>query len=157
MDVMPLKRSGVSHLGSLHTVVLFSADGNYAFKHIGHQMMKKAEAAKALAKEQHGNRRGHKATDLATNKNLTYDILRQLKQPGAVCSNGAKSCYNLIGHTQASLAMRRMGVPKSAVDCIFTTLQETTHRVRTSPPRRTEDFAVVPLFFWYTSTSRFHL
>ena len=42
-----------------------------------------------------------------------------------------KSCYDLIGHTQASLAIRRMGVPESAVDCIFTTLQEATHRVRT--------------------------
>jgi hypothetical protein len=26
-----------------------------------------------------------------------------------------------------------------------------------SPPRRTEDFAIVPSFFWYTSKSRFHL
>jgi hypothetical protein len=131
MDVMLLKRSVVSHLGSLCTVVLFSADCNYAFKHIGHQMMKRAEAAKALAKEQYGSRKSHKATDLATNKTLTYDILRQLKQPGVVCLNDAKSCYDLIGQTQASLAMRRMGVPKSAVDCIFMTLQEANHRVHT--------------------------
>jgi hypothetical protein len=38
-------------------------DCNYAFKHIGRRMMKKA-----LTKEQYGSRKGHKATDLATNK-----------------------------------------------------------------------------------------
>jgi hypothetical protein len=46
-------------------------------------------------------------------------------------SNDAKSCYDLIGHTQASLAMQRLGVPKAAVDCLFTTLQEATHQVQT--------------------------
>jgi hypothetical protein len=111
-------------------VVLFSADCNYAFKHIGRQMMKIVEAANALATEQYGSRKGHKATDLAANKSLTHDILRQLKQPRAVCSNDAKSCYDLIGHTQAAMAMHRMGVPKPAVDCIFTTLQEAIHKVR---------------------------
>jgi len=50
---------------------------------------------------------------------------------GAVCSNDAKSCYDLIGHAQAAMAMRRMGVPKVAVDCMFTMLQEAVHRVRT--------------------------
>jgi len=67
MDVVILKQSGVTHLGSLHMAVLFSADCNYALKHIGWQMMKSAEAAKALPKEQYGSRKGHKATDLATN------------------------------------------------------------------------------------------
>jgi hypothetical protein len=62
--------------------------------------------------------------DLAVNKALTYDLLRQLKRTGAVCSNDAKSCYDLIGYAQASLAMQRHGVPKPAVDCLFTTLQD---------------------------------
>jgi hypothetical protein len=50
---------------------------------------------------------------------------------GLVCSNDAKSCYDLIGHTQAAMAMRRMGVTKEAINCIFTTLQEAAYRVRT--------------------------
>jgi hypothetical protein len=131
LDVMILKWSGVTHLGSLRTVVLFSVDCNYAFKHIGRKMMINAEAAKALAPEQYGSRKFHRATDLAVNKSLTYDILRQRKQMGAVCSNDAKSCYDLIGHAQAAMTMRRMGVPKVAVGCIFTMLQEAIHRVRT--------------------------
>jgi hypothetical protein len=56
--------------------------------------------------------------------------MRQLKRTEAVCSNDVKSCYDLIGHAQASLAMQRMGIPISLVDCLFTTLQEAIHRVR---------------------------
>lgn len=48
-----------------------------------------------------------------------------------MCSNDAKSYYDLIGHAQASMAMQRNGVPKSAVECLFTTLQNATHKVRT--------------------------
>jgi hypothetical protein len=75
------------HLGSLGTIVLFLADCNYAFKQIGHQMMYNAEKAHALAPEQYGSRKTHRVTDLATNKSLTYDILHQKKQVGAVCLN----------------------------------------------------------------------
>ncbi len=50
---------------------------------------------------------------------------------GAICSNDAKSCYDLIGHTQASLSMQRVGVPRNIIKCLFTTLQEAVHTVRT--------------------------
>ena len=45
--------------------------------------------------------------------------------------SNSKSCYDLIGHAQAALVMQRMGVPKSAVNCIFMMLQEAVHKVRT--------------------------
>lgn len=41
----------------------------------------------------------------------------------------AKSCYDLIGHTQSSLTMQRLGVPKAAVDCLYTTLQNAAQQV----------------------------
>jgi hypothetical protein len=94
-------------------------------------MMKVAEVTNALAPEQYGSHRRHRAIDLAVNKMLTFDILRQLRRAGAICSNDAKSCYDLIGHTQASISMQRIGVPKAAINCLFTTLQEAVHFVRT--------------------------
>jgi len=93
--------------------------------------MKVAEATKSLAPEQYGSRKRHKAIDLAINKALTFNILRQLKRAGAICSNDTKSCYDLIGHSQASLSMQRVGVPKNIINCLFTTLQEAIHKVRT--------------------------
>jgi hypothetical protein len=112
-------------------IVLFQPDCNFAFKHVGREMMKNAEAAGLLAPEQYGSRKWQRAIDLAVDKVLTNDVLCQLKRPGAICSNDAKSCYDLIGHTQASMAMQRNGVAKSVVDCLFTTLQHATHQVRT--------------------------
>jgi len=131
VDVMLLKKSGMAELSSLPTIVLFPVDCNFAFKHVGKEMMKIAEQTKSLASEQYGSRKRHRAIDLAVNKALTFDILRQLKRAGAICSNDAKSCYNLIGHTQAAISMQRVGVPRNIINCLFTTLQEAVHRVRT--------------------------
>jgi hypothetical protein len=80
LDVMILKKSGVTDLSSLRTIVLFPVDYNYAFKHVGREMMKVAESTKSLAPEQYGSRKRHKAIDLAVNKALTFDILRQMKR-----------------------------------------------------------------------------
>jgi hypothetical protein len=94
-------------------------------------MMQVAEKTKSLAPEQYGSRNRPKAIELAVNKSLTFDILRQLKRAGAICSNDAKSCYDLIGNTQAALSMQRVGVPKNVINCLFTTLQEAVHQVHT--------------------------
>jgi len=131
LDVMILKKAGVTHLSSLRTIVLFPVDCNFAFKYVGREMMKNAEKGNALAPEQYGSRKHHRSIDLAVNKALTFDLLRQLKKPGGLCSNDAKSCYDLIGHPQASLAMQRCGVPKSIIKCLFSQLQNATHQVRT--------------------------
>jgi len=131
LDVMLLKKSGITDLLGLRTIGLFPVDSNFAFKHVGRAMMALAEKTKSLAPEQYGSRKRHKAINLAVNKALTFDILRQLKLSGAKCSNDAKSCYDLIGHTQASLSMQRVGVPKNIINCLFTTLQEAVHTVKT--------------------------
>jgi hypothetical protein len=68
-DVMIPKKSGVTLLSGLRTIVLFPVDCNYVFKFIGRQMMRQAEELGALAPEQYGSRKHHKAIDLATCKN----------------------------------------------------------------------------------------
>jgi hypothetical protein len=93
-------------------------------------MMRNAKIHRTLAPEQFGSRKNLQAIDLAVNKVLTNDILCQLKSPGAICANNAKSCYDLIVHPSAVLAMRRQGVPESVMTCLFNTLQEVKHQVR---------------------------
>jgi hypothetical protein len=127
---MLLKKSRITTINSLRTIVLFPVDCNFAFKHVGKQMMWLAESTNTLAEVQYGSRKHHHSINLAVNKTLTFDILRQLKRPGAICSNDAKSCYNLIEHPQASLAMQRVGVPWEFIDCLITTLQEGHDQVR---------------------------
>jgi hypothetical protein len=75
LDVMLLKKSGLTDLSNLRTIVLFPADCNFAFKHVGRAMMRIAEQTNSLAPEQYGSRKWHKAIDLAVNKALTFDIL----------------------------------------------------------------------------------
>lgn len=126
-----MKKSGVTDLSGHRTIVLFPVDCNFAFKHVGREMIKVVEITGSLAPEQYGSRKRHKAIDLAVNKAITFDILRQLERSGAICSNDAELCYDLIGHTPASLSMQRVGVPKNIINCLFTTLQEAIHKVRT--------------------------
>jgi hypothetical protein len=74
LNVMILKKSGIMELSSLRTICLLPVDCNYAFKHIGREMMKIAKSSSTLAQEQYGSRRGHKPIDLAVNKALTYNL-----------------------------------------------------------------------------------
>jgi hypothetical protein len=75
IDAMTLKKSGITQLGSLRTIILFPVDCNYVFKHIGRQMMALVEQTRSLTPEQYGSRKHHKAIDLVVNKALTHDIL----------------------------------------------------------------------------------
>jgi hypothetical protein len=125
------KKAGYTHLGGLRTIVLFPVDCNFAFKHVGRAMMEVPEKTGLLATEQYGSQKNHRAIDLAVNKSLTYDLLKIIKTTRVICSNDTKSCYVLIGYTTASLAMQRVGVPRCIVDCLFSTLQEAQHKVRT--------------------------
>ena len=131
-DSMLLKKEGVTKVDRLRTIVLFEADYNYMNKFIGKAVMATAEANQTLADEQYGSRSGRKAIDQAINKRLYFDILRQQRLNGAICSNDAASCYDRIVHSVAILAMRSQGITKEAMVAMFSTLQQMEHRVRTA-------------------------
>jgi hypothetical protein len=83
----------------------------------------------AIAPEQY--RKALSAGDHSLNKRLTLDLIRQKKRPAVMCSNDAKSCYDRIVHSVASIAMQRLGVPKEPIMCRFTTIQNLEHRIQT--------------------------
>jgi hypothetical protein len=57
LDVMIMKKAGLTDLSNLRTIVIFSPDCNYAFKHIGREMMAWAKLTGSLALEQYGSRK----------------------------------------------------------------------------------------------------
>jgi hypothetical protein len=117
----------------LRTIVLFEADFNFTNKAIGKKTAKRAEQNKeGFAEEQGGSHKNFRAVELALNKVLTYDQLRQLKWPGALCSKDLKSCYDRIVHSIASLCLQRQGLQESEVVCMFSTLQNLEHQIRTA-------------------------
>ena len=95
-------------------------------------MMHQAEELNALAQEQFGSQKTLSSVDQSLNKRLTFDLMRQFKKPGALCSNDAKSCYDRVVHSIASICMQRVGVPQEPIVCMFTTIQNLKHCVRTA-------------------------
>jgi hypothetical protein len=126
-----LEKSGVTLVEKLRTIVLFQGDFNYLNKYIGCHMMKDGEAYEHLAWEKHGSREGKNMIEQALNKVLSFDSIRQARMDEAMCSNDAKSCYDRIVHSITSILMQQQNVPASACICVFITLQNLHHTVRT--------------------------
>jgi hypothetical protein len=70
-----LKKSGVTLVEKLRTIVLLQGDFNYLNKYIGRHMMKDGEAYEQPAWEQYGSREGKNAIDQALNKVISFDLI----------------------------------------------------------------------------------
>jgi hypothetical protein len=130
-DVMSEKKKGNFRADKLRAILLYEAEFNQNNKKLGRDMMYTAERLQQVAKEQYGSRKDKAAIEQCLNKRLTFDLARQLKRPLAMCSNDARSCYDRIVHSVASLCMRRMGVEEPPIVCMFTTIQNLKHHIRT--------------------------
>jgi hypothetical protein len=132
VEVMLLKQQNNFNIQKLRAILLFEADFNFNNKRIGRSLMWRAEDARWLAPEQYGSRKAYSAIDHCLNKQLSYDILRQYRQAGAICINDMKGCYDRIVHSVASICMQRWGMPMEPIRMMFYTLQHLKHFVRTA-------------------------
>jgi hypothetical protein len=132
IEVMLLKQKDNFHVEKLRAILLFEADFNFNNKRIGRALMWKAEDNHWLAPEQYGSRKGFSAIDHCLNKRLSFDILRQSKQAGAICINDMKGCYDRIVHSVAALSMKRFGAQDNPLRMMFYTIQQLQHFVRTA-------------------------
>jgi hypothetical protein len=126
-----LKQEGKYNVDKLRTIVLFDPEANQNFKFLGCTIMAHTKKHGQLAPEQYGSWKKKTAILHVLNKRLSYDILRQTKTAGAICSNDAKSCYDRILHCIAAMCMSHLGLPESAIVCLFTTIQNLEHTVQT--------------------------
>ena len=132
VSVMIHKKENEDLVSKLRTITLLEADFNFNNKVLGKETIAHAERNNLIAKEQYGSRKQKCAIDHAVHKALTYDIIRQNRIPAALCSNDAKSCYDRIVHSIASLAYQRLGIPKPPVLCMLKTIQRMKHHIRTT-------------------------
>jgi hypothetical protein len=126
------KKANVDLVNKLQTIVLTEADFNYCNKVLGKSTLEHAEKNNLLPKEQYGSLKGHNLIDHAVHKRLTYDIMRQSRRPGVLCSNDAKSCFDRVVHSIAMLAYRRLGIPTPPVLCMLETIQHMKHHICTN-------------------------
>ena len=131
-DVQILKKAGISRIDKMRTIMLMDGEFNMNNKFLGKVMMERAEDNRGLADEQYGSRKKRSSIVAALNKRLSYDVLRQKRMTGAVCSNDAKSCYDRIVRSIASLSMQRLGAPKNAIKSMLTTLKIARHHIKTA-------------------------
>ena len=122
IDVMLQKQIGNFQIEKLRAILLYEADFNQNNKRYGRHLMYLAEKHNALAIEQFGSRKNRSAIDQSLNKSLTYDLWRQHRSSGALCSNDAKSCYDRIIHNFASLCLQRLGSPIEPIRSMLTTI-----------------------------------
>jgi hypothetical protein len=131
-DVMIPKKKSSRHVQKLRIIVLFDAMFNMINKRIAREMILRAQTLKLLPDEAYGGVPGRRATTCSLNKILALDIIRMERRMATLCSNDAKSCYDRIVHTVASLCMQRLGVSEATCFTIFNTLQTLQHHVRTA-------------------------
>jgi hypothetical protein len=121
-NVMLQKKKDSVRVDALRAILLYEAAFNASNKTLGMVMMYYAELLKVIAKEQYCSRWAHCSVDQVLNRGITSDIVHQMKIPAAICSNDAKSCYNRIVHSIASLSMQRVKVPPGPIICMFSTI-----------------------------------
>jgi len=131
LNVMLEKAPGNIDVERLRIILLFEADCNQNNKWIGRAFMREAERHDLLAVEQYGSRRYKDAITQCLNKRLWYDYIRSTRQPAALCSNDAKSCYDRIVLLIAALCMCRLGASKPSVLSMLTTIRDMRHHTRT--------------------------
>ena len=129
---MMKKKINSNHISSLRSVVLAEADFNFNNKILGCRAVNHAEAINDIAPEQYGTRKDKNSIDQALHKHITYDIMKQCKKPGILCSNNVKLCYDRVICLVAALAYKRVGMTQPPLDCMLITIQEMNHHICTS-------------------------
>ena len=129
---MMSKRIGCNLVDNLQSICICEADFNFFTKVLGLQTMQHAENNNLLALEQYRSHPSKCSIDHAAHKWLWYDLLRQQRQPGAMCSNGAISCFDHVVHSIASLVYQQLGIPLPPVSTMLKTVQSMRYHIRSS-------------------------
>ena len=125
------KRNKSNLITKLRTIVLSDSNFNFNNKLLGKTTLAHAEENNLLAREQYGSRKGKSAIEHVVNKRIMYDLLRQYRKPGALCSNDAIGCFDRMVHSVVMLAYKRLGVPEPAVHCMLESIRNMKHYIRT--------------------------
>ena len=129
-DIMLEKKPGVYNVDKLRTILLFQPDFNFGNKAIGRGMMTQAESLHLIPEAQYGSRHGKSASQQLLNKVCLFELSRIQCVSMGYCSTDAKSCYDRIVHSFATLALRRWGVPKQVAITMFDVVSSMVHLVQ---------------------------
>ena len=130
LSVMLEKIKGNINVEKLRGILLMEADYNFVSKLlIGVRLMASVENRKGFPEELGGSRKRHEAVDIALNRKITSDIMRQNRRPGAILGVDAASCYDRIVHSIVILIARQEGLSLLPLLALFGTIQKMTYFV----------------------------
>ena len=108
------------------------ADYNFVSKLlIGVRLMNSIQNRNGFPDELGGTRKRHEAVDIALNRRITSDILRQLRRPVTITGIDVASCYDRIVNSLVILIARQEGLSLLPLLALFGAIQNMTYYVRT--------------------------
>jgi len=133
LSCMLEKEAGVIKVNKLRAILLMEADFNF-FNGLmfAKRMMQRVEQRNAVPMECYGSRRNHEAIEVAVNRRLVTDLLRQKRFPGAIASVDADTCYDRITHAAGSLCAQSFDVDPQAIIAMLLSIQHMKYYLRTA-------------------------
>ena len=132
VNVHLLKKAGEYSPAKQRTIHLIEAGLSEGCKIIfSRRMMWRAKELALIPNDQFA-KKNSTASDAALLSVLLFDHMRLTRTSGISIANDLNSCYDRMVHTVASLALRRLGAPKSAVRCMSRCIQYMRHHIRTA-------------------------
>ena len=132
VNVHLLKKPGEFSPQKQRTIHLIEASLSEGCKIIfSRRMMWRAKTYKMIPCDQFA-RKHSKSSDAALLNVLLFDYMRLTRTCGISIANDLNSCYDRMVHTGTSLALRRMGAPGTAVECMSKCIQYMRHYIRTA-------------------------
>ena len=132
LNVTLPKKSGDHRPEKQRTIHLIEAGFSQAAKIIfSRKMMKRARVNKLIPEQQFA-RKGSKSIDAAILKVLIFDKCRLMRRKGMSYSGDLMNCYDRMSHASASLALKYLGAPQSAITSMINILHDMKHFIRTA-------------------------
>ena len=132
LDVQLLKRVALWLAEKLRTILLLEADFNMNNKALGADAMRMGERNNWFTRDNYGGRKGMQAVEISMNAQLTFDSIWARRGRAVIMSNDAKGCYDRIAHVVVDMALRRLGIPRPALQSMLQAIQEMDHYIRTA-------------------------
>ena len=128
-----LQKKAMPWIHKLRIVQLFEADFNSVLKFVlGRKLMAYSESNGINSNQLYGSRKQKSAIEALITLRVFYDIARMDRLHMVSLFNDLKGCYDRIRPALHTITMRRMGCPKSWVECQTKALRGMKHAIRTS-------------------------
>ena len=121
------------YIDKLRIIQLIGADFNAALKILlSRRLMRHADGMGINSTQTHGGRQGRSTYDAMLISQLSNDITRLNHSTLITMFNDADGCYDQMRPELCSIALRRIGCPKSVASCHSRTITHMVHRILTA-------------------------